>query len=125
MLRHIDRSSIFFLNWKLPQVNIGPGPVRIGAKWRRFENREEASEMEDWERCGNSFNNLRELIWWIIHHGGPPPPPPDDWLKSLAEVAFGLQNVVYAARTKDPAARTALARQGLEQAKHALNSIKV
>jgi hypothetical protein len=79
--------------------------------------------MEEWERCGNGFHNLRELIYWLIHHQ-PPPPPPDDWLKSLTEVAIGLQNVVYATRIKDAAVRTTLARQGIEQAKHALNSIK-
>jgi hypothetical protein len=80
--------------------------------------------MEEWERCGNSFNNLRELIWWLIHHQ-PPPPPPDNWLKSLTEVAIGLQNVVFAARIKDVAVRTSLVRQGIEQAKQGINSIKI
>lgn len=77
-----------------------------------------------WDRCGNEFNRLQELIYWLIHHH-PPPPPPDDWLGPLTEVAFGLQNVIFAAGIKEGALRTSLAKEGLEQAKRALSSIKV
>jgi hypothetical protein len=80
--------------------------------------------MEEWERCGNGYSRLRDLIIWIIHHT-PPPPPPDDWLRKLTEVAVGLEDIVYAAQIKDAAVRTSLARSGLEQAKQALNSIKM
>jgi hypothetical protein len=83
-----------------------------------------AGVSEDWDRCGNEFNSLRDLIWWLIHHN-PPPPPQDDWLRSLTQVAHGLQNVAYAMRIASPTLRTSLAREGLDQAKQGINAIKL
>lgn len=77
--------------------------------------------MDDWERCGNEVHSLLDLI---RHHGGHGPTDVN-WVNSLTAVALGLQSLVFSARIKDRALGSSLAKQGLEQATHALGQIKL
>jgi hypothetical protein len=45
--------------------------------------------------------------------------------KSLSAVAVGLQSLVFSTRIKDRALGSSLAKQGLEQASHALGQVKL
>jgi len=83
-----------------------------------------AAGEDDYDRCGNEFGSLYELIRWLItHHHGPNPPDPDPWIKSLTEVAEGLQKVVIAASVSDTRIRASLAADAIKSTEAALKGV--
>ena len=77
-----------------------------------------------YDRCGNEFGSLYELIRYLItHHHGPNPPDPDPWIKGLTEVAEGLQKVVIAASVSDARIRASLAADALKSTETALRGV--
>ena len=78
-----------------------------------------------YDRCGNEFGSLYELIRWLItHHHGPNPPDPDPWIKSLTEVAENLQKVVIAASVSDSRMRASLAADAIKSTQAALKGVE-
>ncbi len=80
---------------------------------------------DEYDRCGNEFGSLYELIRWLItHHHGPNPPDPDPWIKNLTEVAEGLQKVVIAASVSDSRMRASLAADAVKMTQTALKGVE-
>ena len=77
-----------------------------------------------YDRCGNEFGSLYELIRYLIthHHGNPP--DPDPWIKNLTEVAEGLQKIVIAASVNDSRMRASLGADAVKMTQTALKGVE-
>ncbi len=86
-----------------------------------FARSVELGAVDDYDRCGNEFGSLHDLIMWLIRHRHPnPPDPPDPWIKNLTEIAEGLQKVVIAASVNDSRMRASLAADAIKATETAL-----